>query len=154
MSISVDFFKRLIVVTWALWWLIAFVTDFLGALQDLGLVSFSWLQAGNYTAIVQAVAPFGSPTWLDVVLFAGIIAWSFLSALFLCLAAFTPSHPRERWMRLVNAGFIISMAEWFAFFIADQIVQEFDLEGNHMEQAGVQLLCFIALYALPSKTEK
>jgi hypothetical protein len=87
------------------------------------------------------------------VLFVGVIGWSFLSALFLCIAAVTPSRPRDRWMALVNTGFIISMAEWFAFFIADQIVQEFDLEGNHMEQAGVQLLCFIALYALPSKHE-
>jgi len=150
---STSLFKRLIVVTWALWWVIAFFTDFLGTMQDLGWFDLVWLQTGNYPAIVQAIGPFGAPSWLSVGLFAGVILWSFLSALFLSIAAFAPTRPRDRWMAWVNAGFIISLAEWFAFLIADQIVQEYDLEGNHMEQAGVQLLCFIALHLLPDERE-
>ncbi|MEM7444172.1 MAG: hypothetical protein AAF414_12680 [Pseudomonadota bacterium] len=153
MLFSIGMFKRLIVVTWALWWVIAFLTDFLGAFENLGWASFGWLQNGNYPAIVQAIAPFDPPSWLSVFLFAGVICWSFLSAVFLSIAALAPSRPRERWMALANIGFVISMAEWFAFLIADQIVQEYDLEGNHMEQAGVQLLCFIALHILPVHNE-
>lgn len=153
MFLSMSLFKRLIVVTWALWWVIAFLTDFLGAMQDLGWFGLVWLQTGNYPAIVQAIGPFGAPSWLAITLFAGVIVWSFLSALFLSVAAIMPARPGRYWMAWVNAGFIISLAEWFAFLIADQIVQEYDLEGNHMEQAGVQLLCFIALHLLPDERE-
>lgn len=149
MAISVDAFKRMLVGFWAVWWLLAFLTDFIGGLKNAGLVSAAWLPAANYPAVVSALAPYHVPAWLPVTLFVGIILWETISTVLLTVAALTPMRPQSRWRRRVNAGFIVSLGLWLAFFIADQIVMKFDLEENHMVQGGFQLLCFMAIHLLP-----
>lgn len=142
-------FKFALVVFWALWWLIAFLTDVAGGLKEMGVIAGAWLPGTNYQFMLQTLAPFGAPVWLSVVFFVGIICWSGLSTVLLAAAAATPMQPRSLWFRRVNTGFIVSLGLWLAFFIADQIVMKFDLEQNHMVQGGFQLLCFMAIHLLP-----
>ena len=149
MTISLAVFKRAIVLFWALWWLLAFLTDLLGALKETGVIAAPWLPHSNYPCLVESLAPYGMPAWLPPLLFAGIIAWALLSAILLGLAAATPTHPQDRWQRRVNAAFVVSLGLWLAFFLADQIVMKFELEVNHMVQGGFQLLCLMAIHLLP-----
>ena len=151
MTIPIPAFKRLIVLFWALWWLIAFLTDFFGALKETGLYAPYWLSHTNYPALVAATAPYHPPGWLAPLLFAGIIAWSFLATVFYIIAAATPYHMRDTWRRRVDNAFIVSLGLWLAFFIADQIVFKFALEQNHMVQGAFQLLTWLALYVLPDE---
>lgn len=146
---SISFFKWVIVAFWALWWLIAFLTDVAGGLKELGVFSPVWLSSTNYQFMLQTLAPFGAPHWLSAVFFIGIIAWSGTSTVLLARAALTPMQPQSRWKQRVNAGFIVSLGLWFAFYLADQVVMKFDLEENHMVQGGFQFLCFMALHLLP-----
>ncbi len=151
MTISLAAFKRLLVWFWAVWWLLAFLTDALGGLKQIGLVAAAWLPHTNYPFLVSSLAPYAVPTWVPAFLFVGIIAWSFLSTVLLGLAAVTPRAPEDRWRRRVDTGFIVSLGLWLAFFIADQIVMNFDLEENHMVQGGFQLLCYMAIRLLPDE---
>ncbi len=148
-TLTLTFLKRLIVVFWALWWSLAFLTDLLGAAKELGMLALPWLPHSNYPGLVAALAPYQVPVWLPGFLFAGIICWSFLSSILLWLAVATPRRPLARWRMRVNRAFIVSLSLWLAFFIADQVVMRFDLEENHMVQGGFQLLCLLALYLLP-----
>ena len=148
MLYSVTTFKRVIVAFWAIWWLLAFLTDVLGGLKALGLIAPSWLGETNFEFMVQTLAPFGAPDWLPPIFFVGIITWSFLSTILLTVAAMTPIQPWPRWQRRVDAAFIVSLGLWLAFFLADQVVMKFDLEQNHMVQGGFQLLCFLVIHLL------
>lgn len=151
MTISIVTFKRIIVVFWAVWWLLAFLTDFVGGLKDIGVIAAPWLDASNYPGLVKSLAPYSVPAWLPPILFVGIITWSFLSTVLFVVAAITPLQPEPRWRTRVNTAFIVSLSLWLAFFIADQIVMKFDLEENHMVQGGFQLLSFMAIHLLPDE---
>ena len=146
---SMFFFKRTLVVFWALWWILAFLTDFLGGLYLLNVFTESWLPHSNYPSLVASLVQYDAPNLLPSVFFVGIIAWSLLSALAFIYAALTPRQPSQRWLARVNAAFIISLGLWLAFFISDQVVMMFDLEQNHMVQGGFQLLTSMAIHFLP-----
>jgi hypothetical protein len=149
--ISIATFKRLILLFWALWWLLAFLTDLIGGLKEIGVVAASWLPHSNYPDLVESLAPYDTPGWLPPVLFVGIVAWSLLSTLLFAIAASTPRQPAERWRRRLNRAFIVSLGLWLAFFLADQVVMKFGFEENHMVQGGFQLLTFLAIYLLPEE---
>ena len=149
MFVSLTAFKKILIFFWFLWWLIAFLTDFTGAMYQLGWIADSWIPHSNYPYLVKTLSIYDPPTPLPPFLFAGIICWSFLSTVFFGLAAMTSMSSRERWLSRVNQAFIVSLSLWLAFFIADQIVMQFDLEQNHMVQAGFQLLTFISIHTLP-----
>ena len=149
MTITLVTFKRILIWFWAIWWLLAFLTDFLGGLKELGVIAATWLPHTNYPFLVKSLAPYDVPGWLPPFLFVGIITWSFLSTILLTIAAVTPLEPESRWRERVNIGFIVPLGLWLAFFIADQIVMLFNLEENHMVQGGFMLLCFMAIHLLP-----
>ena len=149
MTISMSTFKRLLLVFWTLWWLVAFLTDFIEALQEIDVIPATGLPLTNYPFLVKSLAPYHVPAFLPPVLYVGIITWSLLSTLLFALAAMTPLQPATRWWHRANMAFIVSLGLWLTFFLADQIILNFDLEQNHMVQGGFQLLTFVAIHLLP-----
>jgi hypothetical protein len=147
---KIELFKKVIVVFWAVWWLIAFWTDVVGALAHMGLLHQSWAPDTNYPFLVESLKMYHLPSWAITGLFVGIIAWSALSTIAFVIAALSLGKPTAVWKRRANIAFIISLAYWLAFFLADQLVMKFDLEENHMVQGSFQLLCYLAFCLLPS----
>ncbi|MCG7520922.1 hypothetical protein [Ruegeria sp. Ofav3-42] len=143
------FFKQGLVVFWFLWWAMAFLTDFVGGLELLGVTSTPWFDGHNYPFLVKTLEQFGSTTAINVSLFIGIILWALLSAGLFLIALGTPYSHTELWFRRVDMAFIVSLGLWLAFFLSDQTVMKFDLEENHMVQGGFQLLCYLTIYVLP-----
>ena len=142
MLITMFGFKRMLVGFWALWWLEAFFTDFLGALYEIGVFTEVWLPHSNYPALVNSLAQYDAPIWLPGAFFVGIITWSLVSAGAFIVAALTPVVPVQRWWSRVNSAFFISTGLWLAFFLSDQVVMMFDLEQNHMVQGGFSVVDF------------
>jgi hypothetical protein len=139
-------FKRGMVGFWFAWWLIAFLTDLLGGMKHAGALSYDWISDSNYPFLVKSLALYHAPGWLTIVFFIGITAWSLLAALLFCHAFFSADF-----LSRAKSAFIISLGLWLAFFLADQIIMNFDLEQNHMVQGGFELLSFLAMYILPEK---
>jgi hypothetical protein len=144
-----DLFKKIIILFWALWWLIAFWTDIVGALAHMGWLVAAWAPDTNYPFLAESLKMYSVPVWLVDILFAGIIAWSLLSTLAFCWAAVSLNGKKEVWMQRAKIAFNISLTFWMAFFLADQVTMKFDLEQNHMVQGGFELLTFLTLYILP-----
>lgn len=142
-------FKKIIILFWALWWLIALWTDVVGILAHIGLIHASWAPDTNYTFLVQTLKMYPISDWMPACFLLGIILWSFLSAGLFCWACVGLNKKREIWMRRAQYAFIVSLTYWLAFFLADQIVMKYDLEENHMVQGGFELLSYLALYWLP-----
>jgi hypothetical protein len=142
-------FKKIIILFWALWWLIALWTDIVGGLAHIGILTASWAPDTNYPFLVESLKMYHVPEWLPAVFFIGILLWSCLSTLLFCWASLGLHKDKHIWMKRAEIAFIVSICYWLAFFLADQVVMKFDLEQNHMVQGGFQLLCFLALYLLP-----
>ncbi|KTD17964.1 hypothetical protein [Legionella jordanis] len=148
-----EYFKKILIVFWALWWLIALWTDVVGGLAHLGLLRASWAVDNNFPFLLQSLAMYPLPQWIPSVLFTGIILWSLLSTIAFIWACLALNRSANVWMRRADLAFILSLMFWLAFFLADQLVMKFDLEENHMVQGGFQLLSYLSLYCLPSRKE-
>ena len=145
------FFKKMIILFWTAWWLIAFWTDIVGALAHLNLLHATWAKDQNYPNLVQSLSMYHVPIWLPQCLFIGIVLGSSITTGLFCWASLGLKRDSDIWLSRAQYAFIISLAYWFAFYIADQIIMNFDLEQNHMVQGGFQLLTYLALYVLPDQ---
>jgi hypothetical protein len=150
-ALTNEHFKKLLVVFWACWWLIAFWTDLVGTLAHVGLLTASWAPDLNYPFLASSLKMYNAPEWLIQLFYVGIIAWSLLATVAFCWASASLGKSKTVWMHRMQIAFIISLSFWLAFFLADQIVMKFDLEENHMVQGGFQFLTFLAMYLLPDK---
>lgn len=146
-----DSFKKIIILFWTFWWLIAFWTDIVGAFSHLGILNASWAPDTNYPFLALSLKMYHVPEWLIAALFIAIILWSFIATLAFCWASLSLGKNRNIWMQRMQIAFIISLTFWLAFFLADQLVMKFDLEENHMVQGGFQFLTYLAMYLLPEK---
>lgn len=144
-----DLFKKIIILFWTAWWLIALWTDVVGALAHEKLLIATWAPDVNYPFLAESLKMYNAPIWLINILFSGILCWSFLSSAAFCWASIALTQPKTVWLHRAQMAFTISISFWFAFFLADQITMKFDLEQNHMVQGGFELLTLLALYILP-----
>lgn len=147
-------FKKLIILFWTLWWLIALWTDVVGLMAHYGLLNKSWAPDINYPFLLASLEMYKAPEWVTQVAFIGILSLSFLSTLAFCWASAGLHREEHYWLPRADLAFIVSLSFWMAFFIADQLVMKFDLEENHMVQGGFQLLTYLSLYLLPSQNNQ
>ncbi len=147
--LSNECFKKLTVVFWTLWWLIALWTDVTGGLAHLGQLQATWAPDTNYPNLVSSLQIYAIPAWLPPLFFIGIILWLALSSLTFLWATISLGRDKTVWLARARTAYIISLLLWMVFFLADQMIFKFDLEENHMVQAGFEFLCFLSLYLLP-----
>ena len=150
-SINNHQFKKAIVLFWLAWWSIALWTDIVGALAHFGYLHATWAPDTNYPFLEKSLQMYNPPAALILILFIAIILWSFISTLFFLWASLGLMQNQLVWMKRARNAFIISLSYWLAFFLADQLIMNFELEQNHMVQGGFQLLTFLALYLLPEE---
>lgn len=146
-------FKKILILFWALWWLIALWTDITGGLGHAGIFNASWAPDTNYPFLIDSLKVYHVPGWLVFSLFIAILLGSLISTLAFVWASFALGKNESIWMHRAEIAFIISLTFWLLFFLADQIVLKFDLEENHMVQGGFEFLSFFALYLLPARTK-
>ncbi len=151
LKINLLSFKKSIVVFWALWWLIALWTDVVGVFAHFNLLNASWAKDLNYPFLVSSLKMYNVPNWFSGICLAGIILWSFLSTALFISASLSLNKAKRIWLHRTQVAFIVSVSYWLAFFLADQMIMNFDLEQNHMVQGGFQLLTFLSLYILPDE---
>ncbi len=147
-KINNENFKKIIILFWTAWWLIALWTDVVGALAHYGWLHATWAPDTNFPFLVKSLAMYHPPAWLPALFFFGILLWSAVSTLAFIWTSFAIHKERSVWLRRAQTAFIISLTFWLAFFLADQIVMQFNLEENHMVQGGFELLTYFALYLL------
>lgn len=148
---STERFKKIIIIFWTIWWIIALWTDIVGVLAHNGLIQQSWAPDSNYPFLVESLKMYYVPDWFPPICMAAIIVWSFLSTLAFCWVCTSLNQPDKYWMQRADFAFILSITFWLALFLADQLVMKYDLEENHMVQGGFQLLSYLTLYIIPEK---
>src|SRR6266576_2639674 len=73
--------KRSLLLFWAVWLTVVFLTNAADAMKAAGLLDESWAFAsGNYGFVTQTTARYSVPAWANALMFAGVIVWEGLAA--------------------------------------------------------------------------
>ncbi len=132
-----------ILLFWAAWFTVVALTNLLDALKALGLLSPGWtLASGNYALMLKVTAVHGAPAAVVALLFLGVILWEALAA-----ALFWRAWARRG--EAVATAFLVGLALWAAFTLADEVFIAYPLEGVHLRLFAVQLLSLLAIRLLP-----
>jgi hypothetical protein len=141
---TITVFKKLLIVFWCAWWLIALWTDVVGGIAYLNWLHADWAPAKNYPFLVESLKMYHLPNWVPALLFLSIIGWmTIISVIF--LSAVFRMFARKPYESITDVAFLVSMGLWLAFFIADQLIMNYELEANHMIQASFQFLSWMFL---------
>jgi hypothetical protein len=144
--------KRGILLFWALWITIVVLMNVADALKALGRLSGDWkLASSNYEAIVRITARYGTPHWIDSLLFIGVMLWEALAmALFWTAFRHYRMGDSIRW-RTVYLAFSSLLALFGAFILSDEVFQAFKMEGDHRGISILLLASLLALQLLPDR---
>lgn len=144
--------KRGILLFWFLWISIIVVMNAGDALKAMGVLPSDWkLASGNYEAIVKVTSTYGTPHWLDALLFVGVILWEALCTILFWWAfhRFRAGHSR-RW-RSVYLAFGALLALFAMFILTDEIFHAYKMEGDHRGISVLLLTSLIAVQLLPDR---
>lgn len=144
--IRIAFLKRGLLLFWAAWLSVVFTTNLCDGLKALGVLPPSWsFASGNYAFVCQTTARYGTPAWVNGVLFASVIAWEGLAAVLFWLAGATY---RGRWL---YPAFATGLALWAAFILTDEVFVAYPVEGTHWRLFIAQLATLLVVELLPDK---
>jgi hypothetical protein len=144
---QVVFLKRMLLGFWAAWHTLVFATNLCDAGKALGLLGEGWAFAsGNYRFLVETTARYGTPSWVNGLLFGGVLCWEGSAAVLFWLAF---RGRRRESTRLVYAAFAVSLTLWAAFALADEAFIAYAVEGTHLRLFTAQLATLLAVELLP-----
>jgi hypothetical protein len=130
------------------WLAVVFATTLCDGLKALGLLGEGWAFAsGNYRLVGQATARYGTPGWLNGLLFVGVVCWEGATALLFCLAGLRWGRREGHGLR--HAAFATGLGLWAAFLLADEAFVAYALEGTHLRLFTAQLATLLAVELLP-----
>jgi hypothetical protein len=143
--------KRLLLLFWALWLSVVFLSNLADAAKALGLLDESWAFAsGNWKAIQDTTARYGPAVTVNAILFGGVILWEGLAVLLFWRAALS-FRGRDSGRKAVYLAFTTSLLLWAAFLVADEVCIAYLLEGTHLRLFVAHLVTLLALELLPEK---
>jgi hypothetical protein len=142
------FLKRSLLLFWAVWFTVVFLTNAADAAKAAGLLDASWMFAsGNYGFVTECTARYGTPSWANALMFAGVIMWEGLAAFMFWRASSMFRGSSARSARY--AAFTTSLLLWAAFMVADEILIAYTVEGTHLRLFIAQLVSLLAVELLP-----
>jgi hypothetical protein len=144
--------KRALLAFWATWLTIVLVTNVLDAGKALGVLDESWAFAsGNFRFLAETTSRYGTPAWINAVLFAGVIAWEASAAVLFWLAVLR-YRGKEQGRGIVYSAFAASLLLWGAFLVADEVFIAYAVAGTHLRLFTAQLATLLAIELLPEGT--
>jgi hypothetical protein len=147
------FLKRALLLFWAAWLTVVFTTNLLDGAKAAGLLEEGWAFAsGNYRLLAETTARYGTPGWLNGLLFLGVIGWEGVAAGLFWLAwkRFRGRGRGGHWT--LYAAFTASLTLWAAFLLADEVFLAYAVEGTHLRLFTAQLATLLAIELLPEET--
>jgi hypothetical protein len=145
--------KRILLAFWAVWMTTVFITNVFDACKAAGLLGLDWAFAsGNYRFVAETTARYGTPTWVNGMLFSGVICWEGAAALLFWLAWWKFRGRRSEDTRPHYAAFTAGLTLWAAFLIADELFIAYAVAATHLRLFAAQLLSLMAIELLPEES--
>jgi len=150
MRFSLVTLKRGLLFFWAAWLTIVLLTNVFDLLKQSGVLGAGWrFASGNYGFMAATTAIYALPPALVTLLFIGVILWEALAAWLMWLAFLRARDGQSALLARVNTAFVVSLALWAAFMLADEILMAYDVEATHMRIFAAQLVTLLVIYLLP-----
>lgn len=148
-AVPVVALKRLLLLVWAVWLSVVFLSNLADDAKGLGLLPESWAFAsGNLQFIRETTARYGTPDAVNGALFAGVIIWEGVAAALFWRAAWA-FRGRGAGRRAVYQAFTASLLLWAGFLVADEVFIAYPLEGTHLRLLVAHLVTLLAVELLP-----
>jgi hypothetical protein len=149
------FLKRTLMAFWAVWLTLVCITNALDGAKALGVLGEAWaFTSGNYRFLVETTSRYGTPAWLNGLLFLGVICWEGLAALFFWLTCLRfRGKGREGGTPLLHIAFTVSLMLWAAFMVADEVFIAYAVEATHMRLFIAQLTTLLVIDLLPEGSQ-
>jgi hypothetical protein len=122
MTLSITFLKQGILLLWAVWLLMVTVMNVIEALKAVHLLPNSVKASANWSLMLRVTAVYRTPTWLNALLFAGVILWEAVATFYLWAAFFTGN------LDTATTALILCIALWGAFILVNQFYLVFNTE--------------------------
>lgn len=137
--------KRTLLLFWPLWWAVVLATNVFDAGEAVGVLAEGWAFAsGNLRYLEQTTARHGTPTWLNAVLFAGVLAWEATAAALFRRAWWGLRGKQEADGPVLFAAFTVALSLWLAFLIADEVCIAYAVAATHLRLFAAQLVTPLA----------
>jgi hypothetical protein len=141
--------KRLLLLFWATWLTVVFLSNLADAGKAWGLLGEPWAFAsGNWRLVQEATARYGTSAAVNVALFAGVILWEGLAAVLFWRAGLSFRGGNST-RKAVYLAFTTSLLLWGGFLVADELLVAYPLEGTHLRLFVAHLVTLLAVELLP-----
>jgi hypothetical protein len=145
----VVFLKRLLLLFWAIWFSVVFLTNLADGGKALGLLGESWAFAsGNFRFLKETTARYGTPEVVNGALFAGVIVWEGVAALLFWRAGWA-FRGGGSGRKVLYLAFTASLLLWASFVIADEVFIAYAVEGTHLRLFIAHLVTLLGVELLP-----
>ncbi len=143
--------KRLLLLFWAVWLTVVFLSNLADAGKGLGLLGQSWaFAAGNWRFMQETTARYGTPAAVNAALFGGVILWEGGAAVLFWRAGLS-YRGRDSSRKAVYLAFTTSLLLWGAFMVADEVLIAYPVEGTHLRLFVAHLVTLLAVDLLPEE---
>ena len=145
--------KRCLLLCWAVWLSVVFLSNLADAGKEAGLIGQSWAFAsGNWQAIKETTARYGIPDLANALMFAGVILWEGVAtSLFWC--AFWKLRGKKSGRKILYRAFTTALLLWAALLISDEVFVVYPLESIHLRLFIAFLVTLLAIELLPEAEE-
>jgi hypothetical protein len=141
----------MLLLFWAVWLSIVFLSNLADAGKGFGLLGGSWAFAsGNWKLIQETTMRYGIPAAVNAILFAGVILWEGVAAVLFWWAGWS-FQGRNEARKAVYLAFTTSLLLWAAFLLADEVFIAYPLESTHLRLFMAQLVTLLAVELLPER---
>jgi hypothetical protein len=131
---------------WATWTSLVLLTNVLEALKHAGVLPPDFrLVSGNFTQVSATTAAQGIPAELNIVLFAGVLLWEGTAARLLWGAWSDFRKHGNGTSPVVERAFVVSLALWAAFLLADEALVAYAVAGTHMRILVAQMVTLLVV---------
>ncbi len=147
--------KRVVLLFWASYFTLVFITDLTDGLKAVGLFPNRLrFASGNYEFMVEVTSIYGTPEWIVALCFIAVILWAGTATF-----AFWRSVRAFKGMKRAGAetayqAFAWGTGLWAAFLVLDEFFLVYlttDLPGVHIRLFIASLVSLLAVVLLPEE---
>lgn len=150
MTVTGLLLKQGIVLFWALWLSVAWLSNLCDGLKTYRLLGGGWwFASGNYAMMAKTTQKCRMPPWLTTLLFLGVLVWQGGAMLLLWAAFFQFQGLHEPGASVLYAAFLVNLSLWAALLIADEIFLAYATESTHLRVFTAQMTSLLVLALLP-----
>jgi hypothetical protein len=125
--------RHLFPAFWALYFLLVAASN----LSDV-FIAMGWLSAafpfasGNFALVAQVTSIYGTPAWINGLLFTGILLWQVA-----IVVLFARAFRNAEWL---NLAFGASASLWVMFILADELFIAYHVQGLELTHVALLIL--------------